>query len=73
MEKSQQKREKVADIVQRARVQKGWTQTELAEKVGVNFSTISRFELGKFNLNADVVYQIFEALDIEFKLNGEII
>lgn len=67
------KREKVAEILQKARVQKGLTQEELAEKVGFSRSTIIRIEQAQFSPNADQLYAIAAALDIELKLNDEII
>ena len=71
MEKSQQKRNKVAEIIQAARVQKGWTQEELADKVGFARNTIARIENGRFSPNADQLYVILEVLGLDLKIGKE--
>lgn len=38
---------KFAEKVKKARIQLGFSQTELAEKLGVSFSTVNRWENGK--------------------------
>ncbi|MCD5969598.1 helix-turn-helix domain-containing protein, partial [Riemerella anatipestifer] len=48
-EKDIKKRLKVAEIIQTARIQKDWTQEELASRVGCARSTIQRIEAGKFS------------------------
>lgn len=67
------KRQKLAEILQSARVQKGMSQTELSEIVGVNAKTISRIESCKYSPNADILYKIIEALEIELKLNNIVV
>lgn len=71
MENTQKKRDKVAEIIQAARVQKGWTQEELAEKVGFARNTIARIENGRFSPNADQLYAILEVLDLDLKIGKE--
>ncbi|MCT6764195.1 helix-turn-helix domain-containing protein [Riemerella anatipestifer] len=72
-EKDIKKRLKVAEIIQTARIQKDWTQEELANKIGYARSTIQRIEAGKFSPNADQLYEILDTLGVELKINNEII
>jgi transcriptional regulator with XRE-family HTH domain len=65
----QERREKVAEILLSARVQKGLTQEQLGELVGFAQNTIARIENCRFSPNADQLYAICEALGIEIKLN----
>jgi transcriptional regulator with XRE-family HTH domain len=67
------KREKVAEILLTARVQKGISQEELGEMVGFKPSTIERIEQSRFSPNADQLYAICNALGIEIRFNDEII
>ncbi|MCO4303224.1 helix-turn-helix domain-containing protein [Riemerella anatipestifer] len=70
-EKDIKKRLKVAEIIQTARIQKDWTQEELANKIGYARSTIQRIEAGKFSPNADQLYEILDVLGLELKINNE--
>ena len=65
------KRQKVAQIIQTARVQKGWTQEELAERLGVRRQTIIKIEGCKYSPNADILYQLCECLDLTLKIGNE--
>lgn len=65
------KREKVADILQRARVQRGLTQEQLAEMTDFSRSTIIRIEQAKFSPNADQLYALCDALQIGIKIDEE--
>ncbi len=65
------KRENVAKIIRNKRERMRLTQEELAEKVGFNTSTILRIETCRFSPNADQLYMIAEALEIEITLDGE--
>ncbi len=65
------KREQVASIIQTARVQKGWTQEELGEKVGFSQNTIKRIESSVFSPNADQLYLLLDCLDITLKIGNE--
>ena len=42
------------------------TQTQLAEKVGVNSNTISQYELGKREPNLEILKKITQVLDCSF-------
>jgi len=68
-----QKRKNLAEILQTARIQKGMSQTELSEMVGINAKTVSRIESCKYSPNADILYKIIEALEIELKLNNIVV
>ena len=65
------KRQKVAQIIQTARVQNGWTQEELAERLGVRRQTIIKIEGCKYSPNADILYAILDCLDLTLKIGNE--
>ena len=65
------KRQKVAQIIQTARVQKGWTQEELAERLGVRRQTIIKIEGCKYSPNADILYSILDCLELTLKIGNE--
>lgn len=65
------KRQKVASIIQTARVQKGWTQKELADRMGCQVQTVNKIENARYSPNADILYQLLEALDITLKIGNE--
>lgn len=65
------KRQKMAQIIQTARVQKGWTQEELAERLGVRRQTIIKIEGCKYSPNADVLYSILDCLELTLKIGDE--
>lgn len=67
------KREKVAEILLTARIQKGLTQNQLSDLVGFKPNTISRIEQGRFSPNADQLYAICDALGVEIRFNNELI
>jgi len=51
---------------------KAWSQTQLAEKVGVSYAQIGRYEIKDFQPPAQVLKKIAEAPDttVDFLLNG---
>jgi transcriptional regulator with XRE-family HTH domain len=65
------KREKVAEILLTARIQKGLTQDELADMVGFKAGTIERIEQCRFSPNADQLYALCDALRITIKLDDQ--
>lgn len=67
----EEKRNKVASIIQTARVQKGWTQTELGDRVGFSRNTIARIEASVFSPNADQLYMLIDALYLTLKIGNE--
>lgn len=66
-----EKRNKVASVIQTARVQKGWTQQELGDRVGFSRNTIIRIEASAFSPNADQLYMLLECLDVNLKIGNE--
>ena len=66
-----EKRAQLSEIIQRSRVQKGLSQEKLAEKVGCVRSTIDRLEKTKLSINTDLLFKIFEVLEISVEINGE--
>ena len=67
------KRQNLAEILQSARVQKGYSQTQLADIVGINDKTVSRIESCKYSPNLDILYKIIDCLEIELKVNNQIV
>ena len=50
--------------IQEARKAKGWSQQQLAEKIGTTQQTIQRYESGDRNIKADRLKQLSYALDV---------
>lgn len=50
--------------IREARKAKGWTQQELAERIGTTQQTIQRYEAGTRNLKASLLAQLSEVLDV---------
>ena len=67
----EEKRNKVASIIQTARVQKGWTQQELADRMGCQVQTINKIENSRYSPNADILYLILECLELTLKIGNE--
>ena len=65
------KRQKVASIIQTARVQKGWTQQELADRMGCQVQTINKIENSRYSPNADILYSILDCLELTLKIGNE--
>lgn len=64
---------KIGSSIQTARVQKGWTQQELAEKIGLERNTIMRIETGKFYPRFETLLAILKELDLPLKIGNETI
>lgn len=58
----------IGTAIQRARRQKGWTQTELAKRAGVRQATISLIETGETPAKLDTLLAILAALELELAL-----
>lgn len=67
----EEKRNKVASVLQTARVQKGWTQQDLADRIGCQRQTIIKIEQSRYSPNCDILYQLLEALDLTLKIGDE--
>lgn len=48
----------------RLRKERGWTQVELAERVGITQRLLSDYEIGRLRLNADIVVRLADALEV---------
>ena len=47
----------------------GWTQEVLAEKMGINRSTVAKVENGKRSFSIDYLQKFCEALNLKIELN----
>ena len=61
----------LGDAVLRARVQRGWTQAELAHKVGTKQANISRIEAGLGNPTLNLIQKIIRILGLEIIFGPE--
>jgi transcriptional regulator with XRE-family HTH domain len=59
---------KLGDKIRIVREQKGYSQEQLAEKMDINRSTISKIENGKFSITVDYLVRFSIFLDYEFKI-----
>jgi transcriptional regulator with XRE-family HTH domain len=59
---------KLGDKIRIVREKRGYSQEQLAEKMDINRSTISKIENGKFNLSIDYLSKFSWFLDFEFQL-----
>lgn len=59
-----------ANAVLEARLNRGWTQTELARQVGTRQANISRIEAGLANPTLELVQKICNALEIKPVFQG---
>ena len=57
---------KVGNILSKLRKEKGWTQKELADKCGLNESTIRNYELGNRYPDATTLLNIANNLNVSF-------
>jgi transcriptional regulator with XRE-family HTH domain len=58
----------LADQILRLRLQKGWSQAELARRVGTWQANISRLESGTGNPTAAFIHKVARALDAEWTI-----
>lgn len=61
----QENREKIGKQIRSFREKKGFSQDDLAEIMGVNHSTISKIETGKFAITIDYLGKFAWYLDFE--------
>ncbi len=54
---------RIGRALEKARLEKGWTQAELAEKAGTSQSAIHRIEKGQQNVSLDMVKRLSEILE----------
>ena len=53
---------RIGRALEKARLEKGWTQAELAEKAGTSQSAIHRIEKGGQNISLEMIKKLSEAL-----------
>ena len=58
--------EKLGKNVKKAREKLGLTQEELAEKVGIHVSYVSRIERGKVNPSYDILENLAKVLKVKY-------
>lgn len=59
---------KLGDKIRIVREKRGYSQEQLAEKMSINRSTISKIENGKFGITVDYLVRFSIFLDYEFKV-----
>jgi transcriptional regulator with XRE-family HTH domain len=59
---------KLGDKIRIVREKRGYSQEQLAEKMDINRSTISKIENGKFGITVDYLVRFSIFLDYEFKV-----
>jgi transcriptional regulator with XRE-family HTH domain len=59
---------KLGDKIRIVREERGYSQGQLAEKMDINRSTISKIENGKFGITVDYLVRFSIFLDYEFKV-----
>jgi transcriptional regulator with XRE-family HTH domain len=67
-EKIKDYRLKLGDKIRIVREKRGYSQEQLAEKMAINRSTISKIENGKFGITVDYLVRFSIFLDYEFKV-----
>ena len=58
----------LADEILRLRIEKGWSQAELAERAGTKQANISRLESGLSNPSINFLQKVAKALDAEISI-----
>ena len=58
----------IGTIIQRARKQRDWTQSDLAERAGLRQGTISVIEKGDKPAKLDSILSVLAALDLELTI-----
>ena len=48
-----------------ARLKKGWTQEQFAEKLGKHLTHVGRIETGKMNMSLGKILELADSLDID--------
>ena len=61
-------RTKIGRTIRTIREKRGLSQEQLAEKMNISRSTISKIESGKFNCSIDYLYKFASYLDFEIIL-----
>lgn len=57
--------ETVGVVIRDARLALGYSQAQLAERAGIGFNSLSRYERGLSNIHLDALCLIADALDVQ--------
>ena len=68
MEVKTESRKRVGAQLRQQREEQGWTIAQVAEMVGVKFSTVEKIEAGVFNVPLDVLAKVAEVLGCELTI-----
>jgi transcriptional regulator with XRE-family HTH domain len=60
----------LVNSIHQRRIELGWTQKQLADKVGLHQESIARIENGGTVPRLDTVFKLAQALGMRFSLNG---
>lgn len=60
----------IGTIIQRARKQRGWSQTELADRAGLRQETISSVETAEKPARLATILSVLAALELEFRVGA---
>lgn len=63
----------LGDRIKELRKQKNWSQNELAQKAGVSYAQLSRYEIKGSQPPAEVLNKLADALDttVDYLINGD--
>lgn len=63
----------LANRIQELRKQKGWSQTELASKIGVSYTQMSRYEIKGVQPPANILKKMADVFDttVDFLISGD--
>jgi transcriptional regulator with XRE-family HTH domain len=67
----QEKREETGNRIREIREQRGLSQEQLAELMGINRSTLSKIETGKFAITIDYLYRLAWHLEFEVSITNK--
>jgi putative transcriptional regulator len=59
-------------LLRERRESKGWTQQQLADRVGVSRRWVNEFEAGKGNARVRLVFDALNTLGIELEVNDDV-
>ncbi len=65
MENNYEERKRLGKRIAELRREKGLSEEEFAERIGIRVATIPRIELGKYGYDIDTLAAIAEALDCQ--------
>ncbi len=60
---------RLIELIIKKRIEKGFTQKDLAQKIGTKQSAVSRLESGDYNPSVSFLQKIAQALDSELKIS----